>query len=468
MELREKGRVPAAFEQIGKELDALLGTLGTNANAMQQIAGFVSGCQRQLPPNVVERYRAALIALPENAEPFQINARTKEKVAIPREKYEKLEQQNVMRILADFDFQAINREEPDLRKRAEAYLRFAADHPKSSYVSSAYFTAFQSQKELGDTAALEATFEKWNAVSQPQVQPLLEMAEYYLDHKTKPARAIELLNAADKIYVESERPTSHIHFHRDPGKVELLRGQAHLRLADLSAARADFEAAWKAAPKKPEMALAPGKLCEQTGDNTRSLAVYLAGAAVPYQKDSQLYDAYERLFVAQRLGTKQEAEARIAQQAEQGVRTAADEYTPLPLNRPAPEFAFIDLAGKRLDNQATKGKPAVITFWGIWCPPCIAELPGMEEFQKRHPAANMLAVEIGDKPDKVKTFLAERKLSALHVSAGAEWPEDFGAAAAPMTVVIDRFGQIQFVHSGLLANVEAILGKDLRALPELN
>jgi hypothetical protein len=92
----------------------------------------------------------------------------------------------------------------------------------------------------------------------------------------------------------------------------------------------------------------------------------------------------------------------------------------------------------------------------------------MEEFQKRHPAANMLAVEIGDKPDKVKAFLAERKLSALHVSAGAEWPEDFGAAAAPMTVVIDRFGQIQFVHSGLLANVEAILGKDLRALPELN
>jgi len=31
--------------------------------------------------------------------------------------------------------------------------------------------------------------------------------------------------------------------------------------------------------------------------------------------------------------------------------------------------------------------------------------------------------------------------------------------------VIDRFGQIQFVHAGQLPDVGAILGKDLEALP---
>jgi len=30
---------------------------------------------------------------------------------------------------------------------------------------------------------------------------------------------------------------------------------------------------------------------------------------------------------------------------------------------------------------------------------------------------------------------------------------------------MDRFGQIQFVHAGQLADVGAILGKDLEALP---
>jgi thiol-disulfide isomerase/thioredoxin len=129
------------------------------------------------------------------------------------------------------------------------------------------------------------------------------------------------------------------------------------------------------------------------------------------------------------------------------------------LNRPAPEFAFTDLAGTRFDSQAAKGKPAVITFWGIWCPPCIAELPAIEEFQRRHPAANTLVVEIGDKRDKVKAFLAAHKPNVLHLAAKADWPQEFGVAASPISIVIDRFGQIQFVHAGLLANVEAMLGR---------
>jgi hypothetical protein len=54
----------------------------------------------------------------------------------------------------------------------------------------------------------------------------------------------------------------------------------------------------------------------------------------------------------------------------------------------------------------------------------------------------------------------------LHTAVQSDWPENFGVAAAPMSVVLDRFGQIQFVHAGLLADVEAILGKDLSALPE--
>ena len=37
-----------------------------------------------------------------------------------------------------------------------------------------------------------------------------------------------------------------------------------------------------------------------------------------------------------------------------------------------------------------------------------------------------------------------------------------------MSVVIDRFGQIQFVHVGLQTGIEAILDNDLSALAESN
>jgi thiol-disulfide isomerase/thioredoxin len=431
---------------IASELDAFLNTHASNFPALLDVAGFVSGHQRMLSPKIVERFRKAVAALPGIA---------------PRT------QQNVTRILADFDFQAINPDATtDPHKRAELYLNFATTHPASTNTFGAYELAFRSLATTGDTAGLESIFEKWNTIHPPEVQPLLEMAQFYIDHKTKPARALELLNAAEKIYTESESPSSHQHFHRDPGQLESLRGQAHLLLHDLPAARADFEAAWKAAGDKPEFALALGQVCEQTGDNQRALEAYLEGAATPYQKDSANGDAYQRLFIAQHLGSKHDAEQNIAKQAAQRAAATAAEYTPHPLNRPAPQFAFTDLAGKRIDNQAAQGKPAVITFWGIWCPPCIAELPAIADFQKRHPAANLLAVEIGDQPEKVKAFLAARNLTPLHTAVQSDWPENFGVAAAPMSVVLDRFGQIQFVHAGLLADVEAILGKDLSALPE--
>jgi thiol-disulfide isomerase/thioredoxin len=468
LERQKSGGTPAAYQQVGNEVDAFLSAHGKDMRAMEQAAGFVAAYQQKLPASIVQKFRAALIALPQTADPFQINAVTKEIIHISRDQFAPRAQMTVTRLLADFDYRSIDSSEADLRKKAGAYLAFAAKYPASLNTSNAYAQAFRCEKEIGDAAATEAVFEKWMALNPPAVQPLLEMAQFYIDRKTESARALELLDAAEKIYAESESPSAHRHFYRQPGKLESLRGQAHLLLKDLPAARADFELALKAAPDNPDIALALGKVCEQMGDHTRALEAYLAAASTPYQKDSAPGDAYERLFVAQRLGSKQDAEERIAAQIAEGTRTAAAGYTPLPLNRPAPEFAFTDLAGNRLDNQVARGKPTVITFWGIWCPPCVAELPAIEQFQKLHPAANTVAVEIGDKPDKIKAFLAALNLNALHVAAQAGWPKEFGVAATPMTIVIDRIGQIQFVHAGLLPNVEAILGKDLSALPEPN
>ncbi len=465
LELRKAGQTPAAYQQIGRELDAFLAAHGTDMRAMEQVAGFVSGNQKKLPAPVIERFRAALIALPETADPFQINAVTKQVIHIPRDRFVPLAQKTVTRILADFDYQSIDTDGADPRKKVEEYLNFAAKYPSSNETFSAYAQAFKLQEGMVDTGALEDIFDEWISLKPGEVLPLLEMAEFYIDHKTEPARAFELLDEAEKLYLESESPSSSHHFHKEPGKLEWLRGQAHLLLGELQASRADFKAALKAAPDNPDMALALGKVCEQMGDNTSALEAYLAGASAPYQKDSEPYRAYTRLFVSQRLGSEKGAEEKIEKQAAERARKTAAEYTPLPVNRPAPKFAFTDLSGRRLDNQNAKGKPTVITFWGIWCAPCIAELPAIEEFQRQHRAANTLAVEIGDKPDKIKAFLAAHKLKALHAAAQANWPEGFGIAATPMSLVMDRFGQIQFVHAGLLTNVEAILGKDLSALP---
>ena len=95
-------------------------------------------------------------------------------------------------------------------------------------------------------------------------------------------------------------------------------------------------------------------------------------------------------------------------------------------------------------------------------------MTALEKFQELHPGVNFLAVDIAGKTEEAASFLAAHHLEALRVAVSNGWPQEFGVIGTPATVVIDRFGQIQFVHSGQLSDVEGILGKDLEALPAAN
>ena len=92
-------------------------------------------------------------------------------------------------------------------------------------------------------------------------------------------------------------------------------------------------------------------------------------------------------------------------------------------------------------------------------------MAALGEFQKLHPDANFLFVDIGGKTEEAISFLTDHHLKTLRVAVTSGWPLEFGAGGTPTTIVLDRFGQIQFVHSGQLEDVGAILGKDLEALP---
>ncbi len=49
----------------------------------------------------------------------------------------------------------------------------------------------------------------------------------------------------------------------------------------------------------------------------------------------------------------------------------------------APEFSFKDQSGKELSLSQFRGKVVLVNFWGTFCPPCIDELPSMQQLQRR-------------------------------------------------------------------------------------
>ncbi len=335
-ELKLGAESPSAYEQVGRELDAFITDHSKSFHAMLELAAFIGPRQQKLPSDIVQRFRQAVTALPEPSEASQINS--------------------------ELDYWLLS-SEVDGQKKAQGYLAFAAKYPHSSYTNRAYQDAFDCELEKKDVAGAESVFEKLVALGRDNLEPLLTMAQFYVDQKTKVDRAVKLLDNADAILSRNQARYEKGLFRREQGRIEFLRGQAYLLLDDLPQARTHLEAAAQATPDDPKVLLAFAEACEKMGDTAPALEAYLAAASAPYQESSSPREAYARLFVAQKLGTAQDAEQKILRQVARNSNRVATLYTPIPFNRPAPKFSFTDLDGKPLDNQSAKGKPALLTFW---------------------------------------------------------------------------------------------------------
>jgi thiol-disulfide isomerase/thioredoxin len=95
----------------------------------------------------------------------------------------------------------------------------------------------------------------------------------------------------------------------------------------------------------------------------------------------------------------------------------------------------------------------LLDFWATWCGGCKTEIPWYVEFQNRYRDAKLSA--IGVSVDAVgwksmKPFLAEHKLNYPVVIGNDKLGEEFGLMNMPLTLLIDRNGNIADSHAGVV------------------
>lgn len=120
----------------------------------------------------------------------------------------------------------------------------------------------------------------------------------------------------------------------------------------------------------------------------------------------------------------------------------------------APVLEGVDLEGRDVDLAAIlPGGPVLVSFWALWCKPCLKELPELDrvvlDYAKR--GVSMIAVNADAPGDaaKVRPFVKSRGFHFRVVpDAGGEIRRDFGVNTLPTTLLLAPDGSTLWTNQG--------------------
>jgi thiol-disulfide isomerase/thioredoxin len=140
-------------------------------------------------------------------------------------------------------------------------------------------------------------------------------------------------------------------------------------------------------------------------------------------------------------------------------------HTPLQL-------AFTAADGRRIDLEDLRGKVVLIDFWATWCAPCVAELPHLQELQRRFGPAGFeiigMALEsrgtrataTAEERERKKKAELERMLGFVR-DRGITWPQ-FCDGLGFESPVVKKFSINEIPMLLLLGRDGRLVGANLR------
>ncbi len=118
---------------------------------------------------------------------------------------------------------------------------------------------------------------------------------------------------------------------------------------------------------------------------------------------------------------------------------------------PAAAFELPARAGGKVSLASLKGQVVLINFWATWCGPCRKEMPLLEQIQKKYAPLGftMLGVNVEEDTRLMDTFLKDVPVTfpiLLDPANGVS--KLYDVSAMPSTVIVDRKGQVRYIHQG--------------------
>ncbi|PHN01097.1 TlpA family protein disulfide reductase [Flavilitoribacter nigricans] len=136
----------------------------------------------------------------------------------------------------------------------------------------------------------------------------------------------------------------------------------------------------------------------------------------------------------------------IRPDTEQLAAAELESRPPLDLN-----IGLLDVNGQPVVMEAFRGKVIFVNLWATWCPPCLAEMPNIDQLYRDMDEEDVVFVMLSVDKDfsKAKTYVEGQDFALPIYQVLRNWPPELDATTIPSTFVIDRSGRIVLEHRGM-------------------
>lgn len=129
---------------------------------------------------------------------------------------------------------------------------------------------------------------------------------------------------------------------------------------------------------------------------------------------------------------------------------AGDMKTP---TNPKADFSLnlINSEGEKVSMEEFRGKVIFLNLWATWCPPCIAEMPGINGLYNDVKEENIvfLMLSLDQNFEKAKKFKEKKGFDFEIYKVEGSIPAMYYSQSIPTTFVIDAKGGLALTHIGM-------------------
>lgn len=133
----------------------------------------------------------------------------------------------------------------------------------------------------------------------------------------------------------------------------------------------------------------------------------------------------------------------------------------------APDFTLKSNHGDNLRLSEHRGEVILLNFWASWCGPCRQEMPLLNAINERYSKLGFSVIGVNVDKD---SSLADKLLKDIPVAFPVLYDNlsqvsgSYDVSAMPTTVLIDRDGNMRYIHKGYKSGLEQTYEQQIREL----